>query len=436
MVDVCTRASASGAVSWRDLAESWTIVLDPPATIDRAPLVADMNGDGHLDVLAERRRRTLRLVWRRPAPGTRHTLRAGRGRQGANGDPDAAGSRRPHGRWRGRLRVRGSFAALPPGAIGPVPAYTRGTSIAPRPGRWRVSRTSTATGSPMWLRLPASGWAPRSSTAVAPTCSPRSSIPTRQPVDMLEVGDFDGDLVDDLALVERALDPSEVDTVDYSLELPGPPGIPFAVARVRQDRTTEPVHVGEARLPDSSIHPERDGTKEGVLALRERRSGALRALPTRGDRRRRNRSPTRGAGVAAGASPAPGTGDVLAFAIDAATFDNHFWLLPAPLDPTNAAMRIGGTLDRRLRPFVASGLRLRSVVAAATADFDGDGRAEAVWAMPADEDQSCGLVFTAIRPDGVWAWRRVGPSSSTSGASDRSSRPGCGRRRRGGRCCC
>jgi len=82
-------------------------------------------------------------------------------------------------------------------------------------------------------------------------------------------------------------------------------------------------------------------------------------------------------------------------------FDDHFWLLPAPLDPTNAASRIGGTLDRRLTPIVASGFQLRIAVATAVADFDGDGRDEAVWAMPADEDHSCGVTFTAVRPDGA-----------------------------------
>ena len=51
MVDVCTRATDTVEPSWRTPGVESTILLDPPAPIDVAPIIADVDVDGHLDVL-------------------------------------------------------------------------------------------------------------------------------------------------------------------------------------------------------------------------------------------------------------------------------------------------------------------------------------------------------------------------------------------------
>src|SRR6185295_11500631 len=51
MYDFCTTRAGVAGPAWRTLAEQRSVALDPPAGIDVAPLVVDLNGDGHLDVL-------------------------------------------------------------------------------------------------------------------------------------------------------------------------------------------------------------------------------------------------------------------------------------------------------------------------------------------------------------------------------------------------
>jgi hypothetical protein len=51
VVDLCSRSAQTGAVLWREPGIVTTIALAPPAAIDAPPIVADINGDGHLDVL-------------------------------------------------------------------------------------------------------------------------------------------------------------------------------------------------------------------------------------------------------------------------------------------------------------------------------------------------------------------------------------------------
>ena len=405
LADVCTRAPASGAVTWRDLAETSTIPLDPPAAIDKAPLVADMNGDGHLDVLvsAGGRRYVSYGDGQRLAPATPYTLAVAGAAPVEIPMPLAAGELTGDGAV--DFVFEDHLLLSRPAPSGVVPVYTR--QHINRAAPWTVARIAdlNANGHPDVIAA-SSEWLGATFFNGSGADLTAFDIPTQQPVSMIEVGDFDGDLVNDLALVERASDASEVDTVTMAFgNFAGPPGAPVPVARIKQiEQLTSFARSKLANLMVASTKTV-NGTKEGVLAWLEGSGDRVLFAPyqlvaTVAEGSVFNAA---GLGLVVGEFAVGGRQDVLALAIDTetATFDSEFWLFPGPLDPANAPMRIGGALDRRLRPFVASGFRLRSIVAAATADFDDDGRDEAVWAMPADEDQSCGVVFTAIRPDGA-----------------------------------
>jgi hypothetical protein len=405
LVDLCARAADSGAVIWRDTAEWWTIALDPPAAIDRAPLVADMNGDGHLDVLvsAGGQRYVSYGDGQRLATATPYVLLAAGQAPMKISMPLAAGDVTGDGAV--DFVFEDHLLLSRPAPSGSVPAY--GQAHFNRAAPWTVARIADFNGNgQLDVVAASSGWlgATFFNGGGADMLS-AFDIPTHRPVTILEMGDFDGDLVNDLALVERASGPGERDTITVAFgNLAGPPSDPVAVARIGQvEQLSQFTGTNVANLMVASTEIV-NGTKQGVLAWLEGSGDRIPFAPYQ------LVSATEGTvfssaalGVAVGDFAVPGRKDVLALATQGVpgAFDNHFWLLPAPLDPTNAATRIGGSLDQRLRPIVASGFRLRIGLAADAADFDGDGRDEAVWAMPADDDQSCGVVFTAVRPDGA-----------------------------------
>jgi hypothetical protein len=51
LYSVCQRDANTRTVTWREAAERHSVELVPPAPIQRGPLIADVDGDGHLDLL-------------------------------------------------------------------------------------------------------------------------------------------------------------------------------------------------------------------------------------------------------------------------------------------------------------------------------------------------------------------------------------------------
>lgn len=405
LVDPCTRM-ANGTIVWREAMEWWTVALEPPAVIEGTPLLADMNGDHHLDVLLDAggRRYVSYGDGARLAPARPYALEVG-GMPALREIPMPLAA----GDFTGDGAVDFVFAdhllvSWPPEAPGALLSYH---AIQPnRTVPWTVARIAdlnadgrpdVAAASDSWLGVSFfNGTGDRWLTGFV--------IPTEQPVRLLEVADLDGDLVNDLAIVERPPPGDERDTITVAFgNLAGPPARPVPTARVRQIEQVSQFTAAKLGSLMVCSTESVEGRKDGVAAWLEGSGDRVPFSPYQLVSASNGSVLSAAAlAVTVGQFVIPGRRDVLALATDGdpAAFDNHFWLLPSLLDRGNAAVRLGGSLDRRLRPIIASDVRVRVQAAAASADFDRDGRDEAVWAMPADEDQSCGLVFTALRSDG------------------------------------
>jgi hypothetical protein len=408
VVDVCTRSGPTQAIVWADAAEPFAVQLEPPAPIDAAPLIVDMNSDGHLDVL----------------------LGAGGKTYVSYGDGQA-------------LSVATPFQVVFEGSDGSAVDIPMPLAVGDFTGDGLVDfvlstyllLSFSAPGNSSTTYVPdfgnvASGWTEAKIADMNGNGKPdvvaaskgrlgidffngagsghltSFSIPTDRPVDHLAVGDFDGDLVNDLAFVEPAISSAERDAIMISFGAPsGPPIAPKIVARVSETvQITVYTEASRGNLVISSSEIVA-GMPEGVFTLLDGSGDripyapyALTSLTSDG-----YLYSSGAMGIAVGGFTAPRHGDVLVIAAKALR-DNDWqlWLIPALESSNPRATRLAFQLDPR---FLAAhddetGVRIIHLVSA-SADLDGDGRDEALWAMPADAGQHCGLAIVALAADGT-----------------------------------
>ena len=221
------------------------------------------------------------------------------------------------------------------------------------------------------------------------------SIPTDRPVEQLAVSDFDGDLVRDIAFIESA-PRDERNPLLIAFGAPsGPPQGPTTVARIA--RAEQLTVYDESELGNIVI--------SSTESVQGQESGAFTFLDGSGDRN--PYAPislttlTSGTvansislGLAVGRFTSSGQYDVLALASDNLVEKSwELWLVPGIGLGKSLPQPLPGKLDPKLSPASMHSDIPNVNLASAAADFDGDGRDEAFMAMPAEVPEHCAVLL-------------------------------------------
>jgi hypothetical protein len=409
LIDTCTRDATTQQILWRDQSTQWTVMLDPPAPIDVAPQLADIDGDGHLDVFLGAGGKTY------VAHGDGRGLRTATPYLLLAEDPAQPPSETPMPLAAGDFTGDGAvdfvfgdhLLVSIPALNGSVAAYI--PSHINQAAPWTVARIAdlNANGKADVVaasngRLGVDFFNGTGTANVIPF-----TVPTGGPIEHMVVADLDGDLTNDLIFAERAGSPLERDSVMIAFgNLAGPPAMPVPVARIGHiEQLSAFSDSGPAGAGVSIAYTETTaGGSNGVLAVLSSSGDRLPFAPyelvsvSDGSLFR-----SAAVALAAGKFTDASSGDVLALGLigDFPQIDYTFWLLPSLGIAPSTAVRLGGQIDPRLRPLYIDGFHVGINATTATADLDGDGRDEALWAIPADENVHCGLVVVGMKTRGV-----------------------------------
>ena len=401
--DLCEPGAQREAPTWRPLAVQSTVALVPPAPITGGPRIDDVDRDGHLDVMV----------------GTAH------GPYLARGDGRGLAAATPYG-----LPL-----ASPDPLTSALPLAMRdftgdGEVDFVLPDRLLVSRKLAGSALPRYEVGHRNTNAPWSAAAVADlngdgkldvVAASRAAsgldffggtatatlipleIATAGPVAHLASGDFDGDALSDLVLVEKALDAAGEDTVRIAYGAPyQAPRAPVVAARVRAVEHLA-LHEGGSLLTHIAV-VSRGSANGGVQGISTWLFGSpgrapvttydLASFVESGSLRNH-----RALALATGRFAETRGDDAIALALDPSGAQASAWLLAGFAGAREPPRRLDGMIDPRLSPAapLANGL-VRAHVASAAADFDGDARDEVVWVMPADQGQRCGIVVASVDP--------------------------------------
>jgi hypothetical protein len=416
LVDFCTR-NAKDEVIWRDQVRTQAIPLVPPREIDSPPQITDVDGDGHLDVLV--------------GAGGRPFLARGDGRGLASATPYRLELANPDitnpdiamplavGDFTGDGLVDFVFPThllvSLAGTNGAPPRYV--TSRRNEGGTWTEARIEDLNGNGKPDVVAASRDRPNIDffNGTGSDAATAFNLTTNGPVRELSIGDFDGDLVNDLAFAEDGIANLRPDSLMIAFgNVAGSPAAPAAVARIPNfEQLSVYRENGLANLMVASTEA-RGKTQTGVLTLLEGSGDRTPLAPygltlfsADGELRQ-----STALSLAAGAFTALGERDVLTLA--APNLDSEgckaigdenrcweFWLLPALYSRTSIPVRLEGQLDSSLIPArlgPEGTVEVHVNLGSAAADLDGDGRDEAVFAMPT-KSNGCGLVLA--RPRGA-----------------------------------
>jgi len=401
MFDVC-QPGPSGATVWRPEMVTTRIELDPPEPIVNGPLVADVNVDGHLDVLVGTAERSFV----------------------AFGDGQALATAVP-------------FVFTPPGAEpvtnAPMPLAVGdvtgdGAADFVFPSSIVLSEPSTSgqsvyasgsAGQPRWTAAAIADLNANGDLDILVGSNERPglnffngrsspdltffNIPTSRPVQRLTIGDFDGDFIEDVAFTQDSGSGQAEVNVMMAFGAPfGPPLPGVAVARlpnVEHMMTFRDGLVSHVLISSSEgADPDRRGVLTLLTGNGERLPLALYELTTFANDNSVNGS--LGVRVLGGAFTSSLPGDVLAIGYPGPPTDTtlQFWLLSALSSSPGTPALLAGALPADVHPVVgASGLSM----AVAAADLDGDGRDEALFAVPGRDNEECALLVFEVGPDRV-----------------------------------
>lgn len=401
LFDVCQPGSGSDVV-WRPEMTVSEIALDPPEPIVNGLLAADVNGDGHLDVIAGAAERSFV----------------------AYGDGQALATAVP---W-----TITPFGAEPVGNV-PMPltvgdvtgdgladfVFPTGILLSQPSSLGQSLYPAGSSGQQRWTAAVIADLNANGHLDILAGSSDRPGLsffngtstpdftffdmPTSRPIQELVVGDFDGDFIQDVAFTQDSGSGQSERAVMMAFGAPfGAPLAPVAVARL--PNVEQMMAYREAKLDNLLISSSEGDAAErrGVLTLLagsgDRIPVALYELTTFAADSSSNGSI--GLRVLGGAFTGSAPGDVLAVGSPGEPTDAtlQFWLLPALASSPGTPVLLAGALPADVHPVVGEGgLSLFG----AAADLDGDGRDEALFATPAGDGEQCALLAFEVEPDRV-----------------------------------
>lgn len=413
--DTCENAEV-GAINWRDDFSVAEIELDPPAKIDAAPQIVDMNGDGHLDVLL--------------GAGGRAYVAYGDGKVLAPATPYRLTAREP-------LEVPADIEM--PLAVGDftgdgaldfvfphyllysvsnvdgIPDYYSGIrNHLDQP--WTSAIITDFNGNGLLDVVAASdnGLGIEYFNGTGSASFGATTITTSAPVQFLAHADFDGDLTSDLVFVEKELVPNGKSSVKVAFGTPfALPAKPITVSQIFNPKALNPFQeraIGTLAVPSEAVI---DGEKVGMLTFLD--DGGDRvpfaALALTNFEQTGNVLDSAAIALSAGRfTKKSSAGDLVALALpelfpNAPPPATEAWFLPEIEQPGAFPRRLTEVLDPRLKgaAFADGNRDIFADVASVAVDLDDDDLDEAVFAMPAGaERDQCGLViFQQISSSGA-----------------------------------
>ena len=411
IVNTCVSDLEQGGIRWRETFEQTDIALDPPAEIDSGPQYTDLNGDGHLDVLIGAAGRAyvsygdgLAL-----APAVPYRLDISNSDQISPDIPmplaaaDVTGDGAPDFVFPDHLLLSHRSGKTSPAYSDQVrnrlASPATDAKIADFNGNGTLDIVTASRGS-INLEFYSGSNGPNVTDTVVSTSAPTQA---------LTVGDFDGDLVNDLAVLESPRFGEAKSTVKIAYG---------AVS----GRLAEPVTVAQLLQPVQLSGFESDGVSSLVvsseLVVDGVPSGALTLLSGTADRVPfapfalsefiANGSVQDAIGISCtvGDFTGAGQGDVLSLAFfspepkSTEVVVPSLWIVPGIREAGSSPRKLPLVLDPLLNPFVFldNNSDFISDVVAASANLDEDARSEAIFAMPAGPDRrQCGVLTLGIR---------------------------------------
>jgi VCBS repeat protein len=405
LIDPCA-SDSSGLSTWRAPMQEWHIQLDPPEPITKAPLILDVDGDGHGDVLigtdsraylARGDGRTLSVAVPYHLPvADAGTLPSEIGMPLAAGDLTGDGA---------LDFVFDSGLLLSSPSADPSLFVYQAADLHP-PGYWSSAAIADFNGNGKLDVVAAS-----STHANIDFFNGTQSVdligfrvPTARPVKEIAVGDFDADQLTDVAFTQLGTGQGPANAVLMAFGAPaGAPLAPLTVARLNDIQQMNPYREGPLSHLILSSNESTATGRGGALAILASSSNriptASYALTTFAANNSTDESTA--LKLASGGFTAPGSGDVLAVAIPAgdpqlSSERLEFWLLPALGTSAGTPVRLQGGFAPELHPAAAGPGRANLRFASAAGDVDADGRDELLFASPAEDDEHCQLVVARV----------------------------------------
>jgi hypothetical protein len=398
--------------AWRDDAGEVRVPLEPPSPITSGPLLEDVDGDGHLDLIV----------------GTQQHAYV------AYGDGNSLSIARP---WIARVSDLGPDAnTLPidmPLALGDFtgdgPAdlvYPSLFLVSSRSAEGEISYTAAATRfGGRWTSARVADFNGNGKLDVVAASDSRLDIdfyngtggrpvnpyviPTDRPVRQLAVGDFDGDLIDDLAYLQVA-PPAESSEVKVAFgNVAGPPMAAVTAARARDVMQLGALDYdgndGAAELFLAYLQPDAAGTPGSAFAWFtgfDRKLVCLVELTsfsTNG-----SLESMTALGLTLGSFSRPGSHDALVLASKLESNDVAMWLVSDLRSRTASPQFLGWPFDADLRTLrgvpaepTVPNFEIELDVLTAAGDLDGDGIDEFALAAPSADGQHCRVAIAHVR---------------------------------------